>query len=100
MTSLSRARCLAISLVGALFGWWASVDDLATMAHYRTLSHDALIAELAQQNDGQVSTGIMGGLFVVLAVVLFVDALTRFFEAVWRRIELPREPNPTLPPAA
>jgi hypothetical protein len=100
MIRLSGARCLAISLVGALFGWWASVDDLSTMAHYRALSHDALITELAQKNDGQVSTSIMGGLFVVLAVVLLVDVLTRFFDAVWRRIELPAGPNSTPPPAA
>lgn len=87
MIRLSGARCLAMSLVGALFGWWASVDDLSIMTHYRALSHDALITELAQKNDGQVSTSMMGGLFVVVAVVVLVDVLTRFFDAVWLRIE-------------
>ena len=102
MIRLSGARCLAMSLVGALFGWWVSVDDLSTMTHYRALSHDALIAELAQKNDGRISTSIMGGLFVVVAIVLMVDVLTRFFDAVWLRIETPRGegPDSTRPPAA
>lgn len=99
MIRLSGARCLAMSLVGALFGWWASVDDLATMTHYRALSHDALLTELARKNDGQVGTSIMAGLFVVLAIVLLVDVLTGFFEAVWLRIE-PRPPADGAPPAA
>lgn len=30
---------------------------------------------------------MMGGLFVVVAVVVLVDVLTRFFDAVWLRIE-------------
>lgn len=94
MIRLSGARCLAISLVGALFGWWANLDDVSTMAHYRALSHDALLTELAQANDGQVSTNIMGGLFVVLTIVLLVDVLTRFFDAVWLRIEPPRGEGP------
>jgi hypothetical protein len=94
MIRLSGARCLAISLVGALFGWWASVDDVSTMAHYRALSHDALLTELAQANDGQVSTSLMGGLFVVFGLVLLVDVLTRFFDAVWLRIEPPRAESP------
>ena len=27
MIRLSGARCLAMSVVGALFGWWATIDD-------------------------------------------------------------------------
>jgi hypothetical protein len=102
MIRLSGARCLAMSLVGVLVGWWASVDDLSKMTHYRAMSHDALITELAQKNDGQVSTSIMGGLFVVVAIVVLVEVLTCFFDAVWLRIELPGRgtPNSTLPPAA
>jgi hypothetical protein len=101
MIRLSGARCLAMSLVGALLGWWASVDDLSTMTHYRALSHDALMTELAQTNDGQVSTSIMGGLFLVIAIVLLVDVLSRFFDAAWLRIDLPRGEGPnSTPPAA
>jgi hypothetical protein len=31
----------------------------------------------------------MGGLFVVVAVVLATDTLTRLFKAIWLRIEPP-----------
>jgi hypothetical protein len=100
MIRLTGARCLAMSMVGALLGWWASVDDLSTMTHYRGLSHAALLTELAQTNDGRVSTSIIGGLIVVISVVLLVDVLSRFFDAVWRRIESPTSPDSTSPPAA
>jgi hypothetical protein len=36
----------------------------------------------------------MGGLFVVFAVVLLVDVLTRFFDALWLRIEPRRGEGP------
>jgi hypothetical protein len=99
MIRLSGARCLAMSLVGTFFGWWASANDLSTMAHYRVLSHDALITELAQRNDGQLSTSVMGGLVVVIGIVILVDVLTRFFDALWRRIEPPRDEGPNSTPA-
>jgi hypothetical protein len=97
MIRLSGARCLAMSVVGTLVGWWVSVDDLSTITHYRGLSHAALLTELAQKNDGRVTTSIMGGLIVVISVVVLVDVLTRFFDAVWRRIEPPTAQGSTLP---
>jgi hypothetical protein len=36
----------------------------------------------------------MGGLFVVVAIVLATDALTRLFKAIWLRIEPPRHDRP------
>jgi hypothetical protein len=45
MIRLSGPRCLTMSVVGALFGWWVALDSLSTMTHYRSLSHDALISE-------------------------------------------------------
>jgi hypothetical protein len=89
MIRLSGPRCLAMSAVGALFGWWANLDSASTMTHYRGLSHEALIAELARKNDGVLTTSIVGGLFVVVAVVLATDTLTRLFKAIWLRIEPP-----------
>ena len=97
MIRLSGARCLAMSVVGGLLGWWISLDEVTTMTHYRGLTHDALIQELAQRNDGNVNSSVTGGLFLVVAVVVAVDVLTRFFEAVWRRIE-PDAPAGTAPP--
>ena len=90
MIRLSGPRCLAISVVGTLFGWWSNASSVGDMARYRTLSHDALIAELASHNDGVLSTSITGGLIVVLGVVVVVDVLARFFGAVWLRIEPPK----------
>jgi hypothetical protein len=98
MIRLSGARCLAMSVVGAVLGWWISLDDVSTMAHYRALTHDALMQELAQRNDGSVSSGITGGLFLVVTVVLLVDVLNRFFDAIWRRIE-PAPPGQGTDPA-
>jgi len=66
MIRLSGPRCLAMSVVVALFGWRAGLDSLSTLTHYRALSHDALLSELAEKNGGALSTSIMGGLFVVV----------------------------------
>lgn len=40
-------------------------------------------------NDGALSTSIVGGLFVVAGCVIATDVLTRFFKAIWLRIEPP-----------
>jgi hypothetical protein len=102
MIRLSGPRCLAMSVVGSLFGWWASKADVSTMAHYQGLTHEALLSELASRNDGVLSTNIMGGLLVVVAIVLAVDVLTRFFKVIWTRIEPPSSAgrNPNAPTAA
>jgi hypothetical protein len=100
MIELSGPRCLAMSVVGVVLGWLTSLDSLSTMTHYRALSHDALLSELAEKNDGQLSTNIMGALFIVVALVIAVDVLTRFFEALWRRIEPPRPAGPESTPDA
>jgi hypothetical protein len=89
MIRLSGPRCLAMSVVGILLGWWTNASSVAEMTRYRSLSHDALLTELASQKDGVLSTSIIGGLIVVLAIVLVVDVLTRFFRAMWQRIEPP-----------
>lgn len=102
MIQLSGPRCLAMSVVGILFGWWASMNDVAVMVHYRALSHDALLSELAKKNDGSLGKGIVGALFVIAIIVIAVDVLTKFFEAIWKRIEpsRPSQPNSTPETAA
>lgn len=89
MIRLSGPRCLAMSVAGTLFGWWFNATSVADMARYRSLTHEELLTELASTNDGVLSTSIMGGLFLVVIVVLIVDVLTRFFRAIWQRIEPP-----------
>jgi branched-subunit amino acid permease len=100
MVELTGPRCLAMSVVGVVLGWLINLDSSSTMSHYRALSHDALLSELAKQNEGQLSTNIMGALFVVAALVIAVDLLTRVFEALWRRIEPPRPAGPGSTPDA
>jgi hypothetical protein len=92
MIQLSGPRCVAMSTAGILFGWWFNTTSVADMARYRSLTHEELLTELASTNDGVLSTSIMGGLFLVAIVVLTVDVLTRFFQAIWDRIEPPTEP--------
>ena len=89
MIRLSGPRCMAMTVAGVLLGWWSNTSSVTGMAHYRNLSHEELLTELASTNDGALSTSIMGGLFVVIGIVLLVDVLTRFFRALWHRIEPP-----------
>jgi hypothetical protein len=51
MIELTGPRCLAMSVVGVVLGWLTSLDSSSAMAHYRALSHDALLSELAEKND-------------------------------------------------
>ena len=82
---------MAMTVAGVLLGWWSNTSGVSGMAHYQALSHEELLSELASTNDGVLSTSIMGGLFVVMGIVLTVDVLTRFFRALWHRIEPPGE---------
>jgi hypothetical protein len=62
MIRLSGPRCLAMSVIGALFGWWSNSSSIADKSRYSGMTPDALITELASKNDGVLSTSIMGGL--------------------------------------
>jgi hypothetical protein len=72
-----------------------STGEPAKMAHYRALSHDALLAELERLNNGSLSTAVLGGLFVVAAAVIGTDLLTTFYEVVWARLQ---GASPAVPP--
>ena len=102
MIRLSGPRCLAMSVVGVFAGWGASIDGVSSMKHFRALSHEALLSELAKNHEVSLSTSILGGLLAVAAVVIIVDILTRFFTAIWNRIEPSSPPrgNSTPEPAA
>ena len=85
MLRLSGARSLAMSIVSLGLGWWISLEDVSTLTHYKALSHDALMSELASKYDGRLSTNIAGGVFLVLVVVIGVDLLTVLFERLRAR---------------
>ena len=86
MINLSGARCLAISLAGAVLGWWIALGEPSKLAHYKSLSHDALLAELTRSHSGNIAPDLIAGVFFVGGAVIAVDVLTRFFDAVWARI--------------
>ncbi|HVH66446.1 MAG TPA: hypothetical protein VM716_01115 [Gemmatimonadales bacterium] len=86
MIHLSGARSLAMSVVALALGWLINGSDASTLAHYKSLSHDALLSELASKYDGHLATNVIGALFLVFVLVLAVDLLTGLFERVWARL--------------
>ena len=86
MLSLSGGRSLAISVMGLALGWWGTMDDATILAHYQSLSYDALIKELATKYDGRLTPNLAGGVFVVLVIVIAVDLLTKLFDRAWLRL--------------
>jgi hypothetical protein len=86
MLHLSGARALAISVVGIALGWFISASEATTLAHYQSLSHDALLKELAAKYSGNVATSILGALFLSLVIVLAADLLTKLFDRIWARL--------------
>jgi len=72
-----------MGVVSVTLGWLINRGDVSTLAHYKGLSHDALMTELASKYDGNLTTNIMGAVFLVLVVVVAVDLLTRLFERLW-----------------
>jgi hypothetical protein len=88
---LSGARALAISVVGIALGWFISASEASTLAHYQSLSHDALLKELTSKYETDLATSIIGALFLVLVVVLAVDLLTKLFDRIWARLGGPAD---------
>lgn len=84
---LSGPRLLAINALGSLFGYWTHLEQAPAVEKYRAMTHEALLEELASQNSGEMGYTIVAGIFLVGAVVVVTDLLTRFFTAAWQRIE-------------
>ena len=89
---ISGARSLAMSVVALALGWVFSLRDASTLAHYKALSHDALMSELASEYDSSLSSNIVGAVSLVLVGVIAVDLLTQIFERVWARLRGPAAP--------
>lgn len=80
------ARLIAIILLGYALAFWLVSIDKGDMARYRSMSHEALLADLAKKNDGNFDTSFGIGLLLIGMVVLAVDALTVIVEMVINRI--------------
>jgi hypothetical protein len=93
--SLSGSRSLAISVIAGLFGWMIIANDSRDPSHYQAMSKDAIIAELTSKHIGAAGM-LTFCLILILAIVVGVDVLTNFFDAIWQRIGLP--PDGSTPP--
>lgn len=101
MLHLSGARALAMSIVAGGLGWWINLDGAPTLAHYKGLSHDALISELTARYSGDLASNLAGGAFLVFLVVIAVDLLTGGLDRLWARLGGPpaRQPGGATPPS-
>jgi hypothetical protein len=95
--NLSGPRSLAISVVAGLFGWLIAANDAADVVRYNTMSKDAIVAELTKKQIGMASS-LTFSLVFILGLVVAVDVLTEFFDAVWRRIGPEQGGSPPLTP--
>jgi membrane protein required for beta-lactamase induction len=86
MLNVSGSRWLAIGCVATVLGAWTSSLEPGRLAHYRSLSREALMAELAEKHAGRLSSGVPGALLVVCIVVFAVDLLSFLFDETWCRL--------------
>ena len=97
---LSGPRSIAMATVAGLFGWWLTGNQAVEVAHYRTLSRDALLAEVTQARNGDMLTNLLGAILLVGMVVFAVDLLTEFYGVIWARIAgapVPEKPHDPVP---
>jgi len=86
MTILSRLAAVAILAIP--FGRWLVWNEATKMAQYRSLSHDALLAVLQEQNKATLGTSYVGAavllalvFFLVLGLGVAMERLARFLRA-------------------
>ena len=94
--NLSGTRSLAISVMAGLFAMLVLAGN-KDEAHYQAMSKDAIVAEIASKHNSPAGA-LTVSLFIVLAMVVGVDALTGLFDAVWRRISPGQDGSPPLTP--
>jgi hypothetical protein len=76
-------------LLGYAVAFWLVSSEKNDIAHYRTLSHDALLAELAKKSEANFDTDFAVSLVLLGGVVLCVDAVAVLVELVINRISPP-----------
>jgi signal peptidase I len=87
MVRLTARRCLAISILGVLAAWWANAGDAEKLAHYRNLSHDALMKELTSDLTTKSGIYFVGAVLTILLVVVAVDLLTDLLDRAWKALK-------------
>jgi len=98
---LSGTRVAAILVVSGLMAVWLVGSEAETMASYRALSHDALLAELAERHGTGFGENFMATLFAVGIVVGLVDVVDRTLTWARARVGLGAAPptSQPIPPA-
>jgi hypothetical protein len=93
------ARIIAVILLSYACAFLFVSVDKSNMAEYRSLSHEALLANLAKSNQADFSANFGTGLLVLGLAVLVVDVLTALVELTINRIA-PLHPPGTSAPVA
>jgi hypothetical protein len=86
------ARLIAIVITGYLFALLSVSGQASTLAHYRTLTHDALLKELAEKASGNFDNSFLLGLMIVALMVALVEGI------MWLALQAMNRISP-LPPA-
>ena len=89
MSRRTIARVIAVLLLAYACAFLLVAFDKEEMVTYRALSHDALIAKLAEAHDGSFDTNFLAGVVIIGMVVLCADALTALVALSIDRISPP-----------
>jgi hypothetical protein len=92
------ARVIAVVLVSYATAFLFVSVDKSNMAEYRSLSHEALLANLAKANQSDFSSNFGTALVAIGVAVVFVDLLTALVELIINRIS-PLHPPGSADPA-
>lgn len=100
--TLSGPRTLAISTVSGAFAWFIVATDASArttnQVKYQSMTREAIIADLASEEETDTAATLAGALIIVLGVVVAVDGLTNLYDGIWRKLN--PSPGNTPPPAA
>jgi hypothetical protein len=83
------ARVIAVVLLAYACAFLLVGLDKEQMATYRSLSHEAMLAKLANYHDANFDESFFGGFVVIAIVILGTDALTALTTLVIDRISPP-----------
>ena len=86
MNRRTAARVIAVVLLAYATAFLLVDTDRREMAQYRTLSHEALLAKLADVHAANFDRAFAGGFIVIGIVVLGADAITALVQLVIDRI--------------
>jgi hypothetical protein len=93
------ARVIAVILVSYGCAFLLVDGDRSDMVQYRSLSHEALLANLAHSHEADFSSSFGESLLVIGLAVLLVEAIAACLELAINRIAPPLPPGTSEPVA-